>query len=174
MKLRRVGDWRQGRSGEVRLAMRTTLAGLITFTLAHLLELPQAYWAVLTSVIIMQESVGGSLKAGLDRMLGTVPSLALAASIVGDGIGGRPGQQDRIGREIDPLCPVGGVEDQALLVGRARRGDAGNFQTPQLDQGPTLRPQGGDVVRRVVCLCQLQEQPERHRAGPQPAFHLLA
>ena len=47
-------------------------------------------------------------------------------------------------------------------------------KTPQLDHGPTLRPQGGDVVRRVAGLGQLQEQPERHRTGPQPAFQLLA
>jgi len=72
MQLRRVTDWLQGRSGELRLVLRTTLAGLITFTLAHVLELPQAIWAVLTSVLIMQASVGGSLQASLDRMLGTV------------------------------------------------------------------------------------------------------
>ena len=35
-------------------------------------------------------------------------------------------------------------------------------------------PQGGDVVRRVASLGQLQEKPERHRAGPQPSFKLLA
>src|SRR6266404_655601 len=69
-----------------------------------------------------------------------VRSFALAASIVGDGIGRRPGQQDRVAREIDAVRPVGGVEDQAPLVGRARRGDAGDLQTPQLDQGPPLGP----------------------------------
>src|SRR5262245_24628087 len=72
MKLRRVTDGLQSQSGEFRLALRTTLAGLLTFTLVHLWELPQASWAVLTSVIIMQASVGGSLQAGFDRLLGTV------------------------------------------------------------------------------------------------------
>ncbi len=81
MRLRRLTDWLQGRSDELRLALRTTLAGLITFTLAHLLELPQAYWAVLTSVIIMQASVGGSLKAGLDRMLATVAGAIWGVSV---------------------------------------------------------------------------------------------
>jgi uncharacterized membrane protein YccC len=81
MKLRRVREWLQGRGGEVRLAARTTLAGLITFALAHLLTLPQAYWAVLTSVIIMQASVGGSLKAGLDRMLGTLAGALWGVSV---------------------------------------------------------------------------------------------
>src|SRR5215831_20417353 len=57
--------------GELRLAARTTFAALITFALAHLLALPQGFWAVLTSVIVMQASVGGSLKASLDRIVGT-------------------------------------------------------------------------------------------------------
>jgi uncharacterized membrane protein YccC len=61
---------REARS-ELRLAARTTFAALITFVLAHLLALPQGIWAVLTSVIVMQASVGGSLKASLDRMVGT-------------------------------------------------------------------------------------------------------
>ena len=73
-----------------------------------------------------------------------------------------------------PSVLFGGLEDQAPLVGRARRGDARDFQTPQLDHGPTLRPQGGDVVRRVASVGQLQEKPERHRAGPRPSFKLLA
>jgi uncharacterized membrane protein YccC len=81
MKLRRVTDWLEGWSGELRLVLRTTLAGLITFTLAHLLELPQAIWAVLTSVLIMQASVGGSLQASLDRMLGTVAGAIWGVSV---------------------------------------------------------------------------------------------
>jgi uncharacterized membrane protein YccC len=72
MTLRRIAGWLVLRSGECRLALRTAVAGLIAFALAHLLDLAQAYWAVLTSVIVIQASVGGSLKAGLDRMLGTV------------------------------------------------------------------------------------------------------
>jgi len=81
MKLRRITDWLQGQRAAIRLALRTMLAGLITFTLAHLLELPQGYWAVLTSVIVMQASVGGSLKAGLDRMLGTVAGAIWGVSV---------------------------------------------------------------------------------------------
>ena len=66
-----LGDWLERYGGELRLALRTTLAALISFALAHLFQLPQGYWAVLTSVIVMQGSVGGSLKASIDRMIGT-------------------------------------------------------------------------------------------------------
>jgi uncharacterized membrane protein YccC len=66
-----LGDGLERYGGELRLALRTTLAALISFALAHLFQLPQGYWAVLTSVIVMQGSVGGSLKASIDRMIGT-------------------------------------------------------------------------------------------------------
>jgi uncharacterized membrane protein YccC len=81
MKPRWITDWLQSRTGELRLALRTTLAGLITFAFAHVLKLPQGYWAVLTSVIVMQASVGGSLKAGFDRMLGTVAGAIWGVSV---------------------------------------------------------------------------------------------
>jgi uncharacterized membrane protein YccC len=71
MQIKALGGFMERRGGELRLALRTTLAGLATFALAEALQLPQGYWAVLTSVIIMQGSVGGSLKAGIDRLIGS-------------------------------------------------------------------------------------------------------
>ena len=56
----------------MRLGLRITVAGLLTFTLAHLLDLRQGYWAVLTAVIVIQGNVGGSLKAATDRLIGTL------------------------------------------------------------------------------------------------------
>src|SRR4029077_16344459 len=71
MQTKALGGFLEKRGGELRLALRTTLAGLITFALAELLHLPQGYWAVLTSVSIMPGRGGGSLKAGVDRLVGS-------------------------------------------------------------------------------------------------------
>jgi uncharacterized membrane protein YccC len=71
MNQQAVVDWLGRHATELRLTLRTTLAGLITLALADLLELKQGYWAVLTAVIIMQASLGGSVKAVLDRLIGT-------------------------------------------------------------------------------------------------------
>jgi len=57
---------------EAGLTLRMSAAGLITFAVAHLLDLTQIYWAVLTAVIVMQASIGGSLKAMIDRFIGTI------------------------------------------------------------------------------------------------------
>jgi uncharacterized membrane protein YccC len=56
----------------LRLSLRITVAGLLAFALAHLLDLRQSYWAVLTAVIVIQGNVGGSLKAASDRLIGTL------------------------------------------------------------------------------------------------------
>jgi hypothetical protein len=65
-----------------------------------------------------------------------------------------------------------------LLVGskiRRRSLAALVVDMPMTSRRPSsTTPQGGDVVRRVASLGQLQEKPERHRAGPQPSFKLLA
>lgn len=63
--------WLQTRRTQLRLAVRMSVACVLTYGLCLLLGLKQTYPAVLTAVIVMQASVGGSLKAMLDRFLGT-------------------------------------------------------------------------------------------------------
>lgn len=61
----------------VRYAFRVMTAGVFAYSLAIALSLPQGYWAVITAIVVMQSTVGGSLKAALDRLTGT----ALGAAV---------------------------------------------------------------------------------------------
>lgn len=45
---------------------------MLSFALALALGLDNSYWAVITAIIVVQSSVGGSLKATVDRFVGTV------------------------------------------------------------------------------------------------------
>jgi uncharacterized membrane protein YccC len=54
------------------LALRMTASSLAAFGLAQALSLQQGFWAVITAIIILQSNVGGSLKAALDRFVGSV------------------------------------------------------------------------------------------------------
>jgi uncharacterized membrane protein YccC len=82
MRATRAGRaWLGTHGAELRLALRVTASGLIAFALAELLGLAQGYWAVFTAIIVVQGSVGGSLKAGLDRLLGTLGGAAYGALI---------------------------------------------------------------------------------------------
>ena len=50
--------WATAKSAALRLCFRMTVAGILAYALAEMLALPQGYWAVFSSIIIMQASVG--------------------------------------------------------------------------------------------------------------------
>jgi uncharacterized membrane protein YccC len=64
--------WFSRHRPEIRLSLQMTVAGLAAFAAGELLGLLQVYWAVLTAVIVTQSSIGGSLKASIDRFFGTI------------------------------------------------------------------------------------------------------
>lgn len=60
------------RAAELKLALRVTIAGTLAFAVTRFFDMPQGYWAVITAVVVMQASVGGSLKAAVERFSGTL------------------------------------------------------------------------------------------------------
>jgi uncharacterized membrane protein YccC len=74
--------WAGANVAALRLCLRMTVAGLLAYMLAELFTLPRGYWAVFSSIIIMQASVGGSVKATIDRVTGTIGG-AVAGGAVG-------------------------------------------------------------------------------------------
>ncbi len=69
------------RKAETKLALRVTIAGTLAFAITKAFDLPQGYWAAITAVIVMQASLGGSLKAAVERFSGTVAGAAYGAVI---------------------------------------------------------------------------------------------
>ena len=72
---------RERRRGELRHAVRVTVAALIAYGIGETLALPQADWAVFTAVLVSQASVGGSVKAAADWLMGTLGGGAYAAAV---------------------------------------------------------------------------------------------
>ncbi|MBL8895192.1 MAG: FUSC family protein, partial [Rhizobiales bacterium] len=66
-------EWRQ--------ALRVVIAVAATLLAINLFSLPQGYWAVITAVIVVQTNIGGSLKAALDRLWGTLAGAAVGALV---------------------------------------------------------------------------------------------
>ena len=60
------------RRAELRQAVRVTVGTAAAFALYQAFALPQGYWAVFTVIIVMQGSLGGTLGASADRMVGTL------------------------------------------------------------------------------------------------------
>jgi uncharacterized membrane protein YccC len=70
--LKRLSALARSRKAQLALAIRVTVAAVGAFAFASALHLMLPLWAVLTSLIVTQMSVGRSLKATRDYMLGTV------------------------------------------------------------------------------------------------------
>ncbi len=58
-------------TSQLRHALKTALAAVASYLLTSLFQLPQGYWAVVSVTIVMQANLGGSLKAGWMRIVGT-------------------------------------------------------------------------------------------------------
>jgi uncharacterized membrane protein YccC len=89
-----LGDWRRfvgvglprsalaaaaSRQTEWRHAIRVSCAVVAAYALATLLRLPQGYWAVFTAVIIVQSSLGATITASIERLMGTAVGAAVGA-----------------------------------------------------------------------------------------------
>jgi uncharacterized membrane protein YccC len=78
--------WNRARtevSARWRFCVRMTVAAVLAFALSQLLHIPlQGLWAVLTAVVVTQASVGASVRASAEYVVGTL-SGAVYASAVG-------------------------------------------------------------------------------------------
>lgn len=68
---------------QLRFSLRMTIAGLLALIVAQSLALPlHGLWVVLTAVVVTQMSVGGSLRATVEYIVGTLGG-AVYAAVVG-------------------------------------------------------------------------------------------
>jgi uncharacterized membrane protein YccC len=81
MLLTRAREWLADHRLEAGLTLRMSAAALVSFAIGHALGLNQVYWAVLTAIIVMQASIGGSLKAMIDRFVGTIGGAAWGVAV---------------------------------------------------------------------------------------------
>lgn len=77
-----IAGWLRRHTAEVRVAIRATIAAVLSFALAMAFELPQPYWSVIASLLVIQATVGASLQSSLDWLIGTIGG-AIYGSIVG-------------------------------------------------------------------------------------------
>ena len=66
----------------LRHAARMTVAAILAFAAAWAFALPEGYWAVISAVVVMQSSLGGTLGASLDRLMATVAGAMVGAACV--------------------------------------------------------------------------------------------
>src|SRR6202046_3961266 len=80
-RLKPIAAWLKSRKVELGLGVRVTVAAMGSLAIAMALGLKLPLWAVLTSIIVTQMSVGRSLKATRDYLLGTVGGAIYGATV---------------------------------------------------------------------------------------------
>jgi len=63
-------------------SLRTAFAAVASLLVARLLRLPEAYWAPITTLIVMQSSLGAALPVSAQRFVGTLLGAAVGALAV--------------------------------------------------------------------------------------------
>ena len=75
-------SWFRNSYSQLRLGLRITVAGLLAYVLCRAIGISQTYQGVLTAVIVMQGSVGASVKAVTDRFIGSLGGALWAVLVV--------------------------------------------------------------------------------------------
>jgi uncharacterized membrane protein YccC len=134
----------RAREAELRLCLRMTTAAVLSLAVSHLLNLPVALWTVLTSVILTQMSVGKSLKATLDYLVGTLGGAIYAGAV---------GTLVPHSTEITLLVALAiAVAPTALVVAINPRFSAATFTAVMVFFGPSITHTGpiASAVERVL------------------------
>lgn len=70
------------RASEVRAALQMAVGATVSLYLATFLQLPHPYWSVISTIVVIQASIGGGvLTVARDRALGTVTGAFVGAAV---------------------------------------------------------------------------------------------
>jgi uncharacterized membrane protein YccC len=61
-------------------AARTAVAAIVSYLVAQLFGLPEAYWAAISTLIVMQSTLGAALPVSVQRFAGTAIGAAVGAA----------------------------------------------------------------------------------------------
>jgi uncharacterized membrane protein YccC len=60
---------------------RTAVAAIVSVLAARLFQLPETYWAAITTLVITQSSLGAALSVSWERFIGTALGAAVGAAV---------------------------------------------------------------------------------------------
>ncbi|HKS81407.1 MAG TPA: FUSC family protein [Candidatus Acidoferrales bacterium] len=68
---------------EVVHSVKTAIAAVASLLVARLFRLPESYWAPITTLVVMQSTLGASLAISLQRLEGTALGASMGALLAG-------------------------------------------------------------------------------------------
>jgi uncharacterized membrane protein YccC len=68
-------------SGWVMHSVRSAVAAVVSLLVAKLLKMPEAYWAAITTIVVMQSSLGAAWPQSIERFAGDALGCASGAAV---------------------------------------------------------------------------------------------
>jgi uncharacterized membrane protein YccC len=63
--------WDEKNLPSITHAVRTAVAATVSVIIARLVQMPEAYWAAIATLVVMQSTLGATLTLSLDRIVAT-------------------------------------------------------------------------------------------------------
>jgi len=73
----KLWSWQKENLPSIGHSVRTALAATVAVVVARLVQMPEAYWAAIATLVVMQSSLGATLTLSIQRVVAT----ALGASV---------------------------------------------------------------------------------------------
>jgi uncharacterized membrane protein YccC len=71
--------WDEKELPSITYAIRTAVATTVSLIIARLVQMPEAYWAAIATLVIMQGTLGATLTLSLDRIVATAVGASIGA-----------------------------------------------------------------------------------------------
>ena len=75
--LHEIWVWNEKNLPSITHAIRTAVAATVAVIIARMVQMPEAYWAAIATLVVMQSSLGATLTLSIERIVAT----ALGASV---------------------------------------------------------------------------------------------
>src|SRR5437899_10537167 len=79
MLLMKLWSWQKENLPSIRHSVRTALAATASVIVARLVQMPEAYWAAIATLVVMQSTLGATLTLSIERIVATAVGASLGA-----------------------------------------------------------------------------------------------
>src|SRR5438874_13085349 len=71
MLLMKLWSWQKENLPSIGHSIRTALAATLSVVVARLVQMPEAYWAAIATLLVMQSTLGATLTLSVERIVAT-------------------------------------------------------------------------------------------------------
>jgi uncharacterized membrane protein YgaE (UPF0421/DUF939 family) len=75
----KLWTWEKENLPSITHAIRTALAATLSVIIARLVQMPEAYWAAIATLVVMQSTLGATLTLSLERIVATAVGASVGA-----------------------------------------------------------------------------------------------